>query len=168
MTIASIVLPRWISWDSASVRRLDSSNSITHLFARDFGFQSHINHLGGTLLTLIQRTGQKIHYSYGLHRRCSSLTDACDDFPQYEDCHGSNRAFCSLWRSMAFLMSFAVIVECATLIAYAVVILGGKQKRDQGWKIVCTLLTVSGLVQCAVMAIVVCSFRCCKREIMRL
>lgn len=52
-------------------------------------------------------------------------------------------------------MSFAVIIECATLIAYAVVILGGKQKRDKGYKMVCLLLGVSGAVQCAAMGIVV-------------
>lgn len=55
-------------------------------------------------------------------------------------------------------MSFAVIIELATLIAYAVIILGGKQKRDFGWKVVCGLLAVGAIVQCAGMAIVV-SFR---------
>lgn len=52
-------------------------------------------------------------------------------------------------------MSFAVLIELATLMAYAVIILGGKQKRDIGWKIVCSLLAVGALVQCAGMAIVV-------------
>jgi hypothetical protein len=52
-------------------------------------------------------------------------------------------------------MSFAVLIELATLMAYAVIILGGKQKRDIGWKVVCGLLAVGALVQCAGMAIVV-------------
>ena len=52
-------------------------------------------------------------------------------------------------------MSFAVIIELATVIAYAVVILGGKQQRDYGWKIVCSLLAVGAVVQCASMAVVV-------------
>jgi hypothetical protein len=52
-------------------------------------------------------------------------------------------------------MSFAVIIELATLIAYAVIILGGKQRRDFGWKVVCGLLAVGAIVQCASMAIVV-------------
>lgn len=55
-------------------------------------------------------------------------------------------------------MSFAVLIELATLMAYAVIILGGKQKRDIGWKIVCGLLAVGALVQCAGMAIVVGTF----------
>jgi len=53
-------------------------------------------------------------------------------------------------------MSFAVLIELATLMAYAVIILGGKQNREMGWKIVCSLLAVGALVQCASMAIVVC------------
>ena len=52
-------------------------------------------------------------------------------------------------------MSFAVIIELATLIAYAVIILGEKQRRDFGWKVVCGLLAIGAMVQCAGMAIVV-------------
>lgn len=57
-------------------------------------------------------------------------------------------------------MSFSVIVELALLVAYAVVILGGKQKRDQGWKIVCSLLAVAAAAQCASMAVVVSAAAC--------
>ena len=52
-------------------------------------------------------------------------------------------------------MNFTVILELATLIAFAVIVLGGKQKRDQGWKIICGLLGLSIVVQCASMATVV-------------
>ncbi|KAF2458740.1 hypothetical protein BDY21DRAFT_341196 [Lineolata rhizophorae] len=117
MTIASIVLPHWVSWDSKTV------------------------------------AGQPIRYSYGLHKRCSSLTGACEDFPQYADCH-DDRSFCSMWRSVGFLMTFTVILELAGLIAFAVIILGGKQKRDYGWKLICGLLTLSAATQAASMAIV--------------
>ena len=41
------------------------------------------------------------------------------------------------------------------MIAYAVVLLGGKQKRDQGWRIVCGLLVVGVAAQVAGMGIVV-------------
>ncbi|EON67561.1 hypothetical protein W97_06929 [Coniosporium apollinis CBS 100218] len=117
MTIASIVEPHWLRWDSPT----GSGN---------------------------------IHQSLGLHRKCNSFTGTCEHFPQYEDCHGDDRPFCSLWRTVGFLMSFSVIVELALLVAYAVVILGGKQKRDQGWKIVCSLLVVAAAAQCASMAVV--------------
>ena len=53
-------------------------------------------------------------------------------------------------------MSFAVIVELATLIAYVVVILGGKQKRDVGWKIILSLLALAAVVQLVGMSMVVC------------
>jgi hypothetical protein len=105
--------------------------------------------------TDVQGPDNDIHYSYGLHKRCSSITGSCEDFPQYEDCQGGSANFCSLWRSVGFLMSFAVIIELSTLIAYAVIISGGKQKRDFGWKVVCGLLAIGAMVQCAGMAIVV-------------
>lgn len=102
-----------------------------------------------------QVTGAPIHYTYGLHKRCSSLTHTCEPYPQYEDCHGDNRHFCSMWRTVGFLMSFAVVLEGMTLIAYLVILAGGKQKRESGWKILSTLLLLAGLVQCAGMALIV-------------
>ncbi|KAL8645697.1 MAG: hypothetical protein Q9210_006565, partial [Variospora velana] len=117
MTLTSIIIPRWISWDSETPG------------------------------------GQHIHYTYGLHRRCSSLTGTCDYFPRTQDCHG-DRHFCSMWRSVGFLMSFAVVIEGMTLVAFIVIVAGGKQKREQGWKVLGGLLAFSALVQCAGMAII--------------
>jgi len=95
----------------------------------------------------------------GLHRACSSTTGKCVHYPQQEDCSGSDRYFCSMWRSVGFMMSFAAMLELATLVAYVVVILGGKQKREGGWKVLATMLLLVGVVQCASMAIVVgCTF----------
>ena len=54
-------------------------------------------------------------------------------------------------------MSFAVVIEAVTLIAYLVILAGGKQKRESGWKILSTLLLLAGLVQCAGMALIVSS-----------
>jgi len=115
MTIASILLPRWIRWDNG----MDNSP----------------------------------HFSYGLHKRCSSVTGACEPFPEYADCQ-RNPTFCSIWRSVGFFMSFSVIVELASIVAFIVVILGGRQTREYGWKVVCSLLAVIALAQCASMAMV--------------
>lgn len=52
-------------------------------------------------------------------------------------------------------MSFAVVMEGVTLIAFLVVIAGGKQKREQGWKVLTGLLLLAGMVQCAGMALIV-------------
>lgn len=60
-----------------------------------------------------------------------------------------------MWRSVGFLMSFAVVIEGMTIVAYIVMIAGGKQKREQGWKILCGLLFVVGVLQCAGMALIV-------------
>lgn len=59
-----------------------------------------------------------------------------------------------MWRTVGFLMSFAVLIELATLVGYVIVVLGGKQSREYGWKIICTLLAFITVVQCAGMAIV--------------
>jgi len=115
MTIASIILPRWIRWDNG--------------------------------------TGTSPHYTYGLHKKCSSVTGGCEPFPQYGDCD-RDPTFCSIWRSVGFFMSFAVIIELATIVAFVVIISGGRQTREYGWKIVCSLLAVIVLVECASMSMV--------------
>jgi hypothetical protein len=65
-----------------------------------------------------------------------------------------------MWRSVGFLMSFAVVLEGMTLIAYLVVLGGGKQKRDTGWRILTLFLVLIALVQCASMGLVVGFFSC--------
>lgn len=117
LTLTSIIIPRWISWDSETP------------------------------------SGDKIHYTYGLHRRCSSFTNTCEYFPHQEDCHG-DRYFCSMWRSVGFLISFAIVLEGMTLITYIVILVGGKQKRESGWKILAGLHFLCGAVECAGMAII--------------
>lgn len=99
-------------------------------------------------------SGTRIHYTYGLHKRCSSISGSCDYFPQDEDCRGSDRYFCSMWRTVGFLMSFAVVLEGMTLVTYVTLLLGGRQKRETGWKVLALFLLLAGLVQCAGMAII--------------
>jgi hypothetical protein len=95
--------------------------------------------------------------TYGLHRLCSSLdTPSCRHFPdEAKDCQGTHGYFCGLWRTTGFLMNFAAVLELATIVAYVVILAGGKQKRQNGWKLLGVLLVVTGAVQCAAMAIVV-------------
>ena len=52
-------------------------------------------------------------------------------------------------------MSFAVVGEGVALIAYIVILGGGKQKRESGWKILCGILFLVGMIQCAGMALIV-------------
>ena len=60
-----------------------------------------------------------------------------------------------MWRSVGFLMSFAVVLEGMTLIAYVVILAGGKQKREGGWKVLSALHVCCAALQCAGMAIIV-------------
>ena len=149
MTLFSIVKPRWISWDSETVRWLRPLSQ-TRLRLLSTSCQA----ADGLISVCPQPSGQHIHYIYGLHRRCNSITNTCEFFPKTSDCHG-DRYFCSMWRSVGFLMSFGVVIEGMALIAFIVVISGGKQKRENGWKVISGLLVLAGLIQCAGMAIIV-------------
>ena len=125
LTLASIIIPEWIS------------------------FEDETDH------------GTTIHSTYGLHRQCSN-TDAlsatrlhCSSFPTLEDCRGEDRYFCSMWRSVGFLMSFAVVIEGMTIAAFVILILGGKQMREQGWGVMALLALIAALVQSCAMALIV-------------
>ncbi|MDI1485198.1 MAG: hypothetical protein OHK93_000335 [Ramalina farinacea] len=107
---------------------------------------------GGGLLAFAD-SGNHIHYTYGLHRRCSSLTHTCSPFPQPVDC-AHDRYFCSMWRSVGFLMSFAVVMEGMTTIAYIVIMAGGKQKRESGWKVLTVLHAVVAVLLGASLSII--------------
>ncbi|KAE8357213.1 hypothetical protein BDV27DRAFT_93076 [Aspergillus caelatus] len=102
----------------------------------------------------ISYSNDQIWYSYGLHRRCSSVTDACVSFPQQDDCSGRGRYFCSMWRSVGFLMSFAVVLEGMSIVAYLIILTGGKRLRESGWKVLSLLIVLSVVVQAASMSIV--------------
>ena len=53
-------------------------------------------------------------------------------------------------------MSFAIVIEGMTLIAYLVILAGGVQKRATGWKILSGMLVLVGAVQLTSMSIMVC------------
>lgn len=52
-------------------------------------------------------------------------------------------------------MNFSVVLELATLVAFGVVLLGGRSNREQGWKMCVGLLGVVVVCQVAAMGIVV-------------
>ena len=55
-------------------------------------------------------------------------------------------------------MSFAVVIEGMTAIAFVVVIAGGKQMRVKGWRVLAGLVALAAVVQCAGMALIVSIF----------
>ncbi|KAL4877449.1 hypothetical protein BJY04DRAFT_197978 [Aspergillus karnatakaensis] len=96
----------------------------------------------------------KHKYSYGLHRHCSSFSDTCESFPKREDCLGENRYFCSMWRSVGFMMSFAVVLQGMSVVTYLIILSGGKALRESGWKILSMLILISAAVQVGSMSLV--------------
>ena len=101
-----------------------------------------------------------IRVTYGLHRRCSSITGACEPFPRHEDCHGDDRYFCRMWRSTGFLLDFSLMVELACIVAYVTILVGGRRVRESGWMILSGLLGLVALGLMTAMALVV-SGGCC-------
>lgn len=66
-----------------------------------------------------------------------------------------DRPFCSMWRTVGFMMSFAVVMEFVTIVAYVVMLAGGRQKRAQGWKVLVAFAAIAAATQCASMALIV-------------
>ncbi|KAF2397614.1 hypothetical protein EJ06DRAFT_481662 [Trichodelitschia bisporula] len=116
LTLAAIILPRWLYWDNG-----DSDSP---------------------------------RLEYGLHKSCSTVRSGCTPFPRASECRTDPR-FCSMWRTVGFFMSFTVMLELVALIAFVVVILGPKQRRDFGWKITCPLLGLAVATQVSCMAILI-------------
>ncbi|KAL5895591.1 hypothetical protein ACKVWC_000807 [Pyricularia oryzae] len=111
MTLASIALPNWISYNITSIKG--------HSITRNIGLHKTC--------------------SSGIDPFSDSPT--CRPFPiEREDCAGDERGFCSIWRTTGFLMSLAIVVELATLVGFLVIMAGGKMKRVTGWKILSCLL----------------------------
>lgn len=52
-------------------------------------------------------------------------------------------------------MSFAVVLEGMTLAAFVILLVGGKQKREQGWGVLTILVALAAFVQAIGMALMV-------------
>ncbi|KAF2726256.1 hypothetical protein K431DRAFT_259071 [Polychaeton citri CBS 116435] len=96
-----------------------------------------------------------IRVTYGLHKRCSSITGRCTHFPQNDECHGSeDRYFCNMWRTTGFLMNFVIVMELACLVGYLVILSGGRGAREVGWKVLAGLLSIVTAGELTAMALV--------------
>lgn len=149
MTIASIVMPRWVSYSPVSF--------IFHRSLPLLLLMLLLATLDARVIapSLISRQNDKREMSMGLHQRCSSVTGKCTPFPQATDCV-KDQYFCSMWRTVGFLISFDVVIELCALVSFIVIISGGVQRRSTGWKLICSILLLGGIFQCAAMALVVC------------
>jgi hypothetical protein len=52
-------------------------------------------------------------------------------------------------------MSFAVVLEGMSIVAYVIILGGGKRLRENGWRVLSLLIILSAIVQAAGMSIVV-------------
>lgn len=60
-----------------------------------------------------------------------------------------------MWRSVGFLMSFAVVLQGISIVTYLVILSGGKRLRENGWSVLSLTVGLSAIVQAAGMSIVV-------------
>ncbi|KAH6899724.1 hypothetical protein B0T10DRAFT_3502 [Thelonectria olida] len=99
--------------------------------------------------------GETVEKHIGLHKSCSNLDDPpCQPFPLPELCQNGERYFCSMWRTVGFMASFSTILCLAGLVCFAVILGGGKYKRETGWPFVGALLTLVSVVEFATISIV--------------
>lgn len=100
--------------------------------------------------------GETFEKHIGLHKSCSNLDDPpCRDFPYKELCQDGERYFCSMWRTVGFMASFATILCLACLVSFVVIMAGGKYKRETGWPFVGAMLTLVSAVEFVIISIVV-------------
>lgn len=60
-----------------------------------------------------------------------------------------------MWRSVGFLMTFAVVLMSLGIVAYVIILSGGKKLRETGWGVLSTIIALSVAVQVASMALIV-------------
>jgi formate hydrogenlyase subunit 3/multisubunit Na+/H+ antiporter MnhD subunit len=60
-----------------------------------------------------------------------------------------------MWKSVGFLMSFAVVIEGMTVAAFVILLAGGKQRREQGWGVLAILTALAAFIQASAMALMV-------------
>ncbi|KAG9252058.1 uncharacterized protein F5Z01DRAFT_247036 [Emericellopsis atlantica] len=105
--------------------------------------------------TITTSAGETLTKTIGLHKSCSSLADPpCRPFPYHDLCQSGERYFCSMWRSVGFMATLSAILCLACLVAFTVVMSGGKYKRETGWPFVTVMLSLVAIVQFVVIAIV--------------
>ena len=92
----------------------------------------------------------------GLHRSCSNFRDPpCRRYPTEQQCAGTEATFCRMWRSAGFLANFAVALHLVMVVVYAVLIGGGKRRRETGWGVLGGLLGGIAVVEFAIIGIIV-------------
>lgn len=52
-------------------------------------------------------------------------------------------------------MSLAVVIEGMTIAAFMILLLGSKQRREQGWAVLSIMVVIAAVVQAAGMSIMV-------------
>lgn len=99
--------------------------------------------------------GDTFEKHIGLHESCSSLDDPpCRPYPHRSMCMDGERYFCSMWRTVGFMASFAVILCLACLVSFLVIMGDGKYKRETGWPFVSAMLTLVAVVEFVIISIV--------------
>ncbi|CAK7234746.1 hypothetical protein SCUCBS95973_009039 [Sporothrix curviconia] len=86
----------------------------------------------------------------------ASAAGSCRSFPHRDwDCGtgAHQQMFCSVWRTIGFLMALALVAELVTLAGFVMVLAGGRMKRDFGWRVLVPLIEAVGVMQLVAMAL---------------
>ena len=101
-------------------------------------------------------TPKLVRITYGLTKRCSSITHSCRPFPAASDCSRAlkRKTFCYLWRSSGWANSVAIVLEAMIIVAFAVVLFNDRKKFNWGYRFLAGFIALCGLVQIVPTAIV--------------
>ena len=87
----------------------------------------------------------------------STASGTCRSFPHRSwDCGTGphEQMFCTVWRTIGFLMAIAFVAELVTLAGFVMVIAGGRLKRELGWRVLVPLVEGVAIMQLVAMALV--------------
>lgn len=96
----------------------------------------------------------------GLHRSCSNFRDSpCRPYPSEAQCEGDEAVFCHMWRSAGFIANLAAALHLVMVVVYILLLNGGKQRRESGWRLLAGLLAAIAVVEYAIVGVIVSSSR---------
>ncbi|KAL1897392.1 hypothetical protein Sste5346_004128 [Sporothrix stenoceras] len=143
MTVAATVIPNWVFyityptaggsdpyWMSLGLHKSCKSDNTTP-------FSPLVSSAGASSSS----------YAAGTCRSFPSRTWDCGVEPEQQ-------VFCTVWRTIGWLMAVALVAEFVTLIGFLVMLCGGRMRREYGWRILVPMVEGVALLQLCAMALV--------------
>lgn len=78
---------------------------------------------------------------YGLTEECDPTTGKCHRFPPPGECQSrpdvsTSSSLCFQWHTAAYLFYLSIVIGILLLFSLLAILVGGRSKRESGWKVV--------------------------------